>query len=74
MSMMHLAGRSDAAGLARLLMWNMPCHAEHHLYPFIPFRRLADAHARLRGRLAFVQPGYAAWHRDHLRMMRQGTA
>ena len=23
----------------RLLMWNMPFHAEHHLYPFIPFHR-----------------------------------
>ena len=25
----------------RLLMWNMPFHAEHHLYPSIPFHRLA---------------------------------
>ena len=33
----------------RLLMWNMPYHAEHHLYPSIPFHRLADAHGTLRG-------------------------
>ena len=32
----------------RVLMWNMPYHAEHHLYPFIPFHRLADAHGVLR--------------------------
>jgi fatty acid desaturase len=60
--------------LVRLLMWNMPYHAEHHLYPFIPFHRLAEAHALLRERLGFVQPGYAAWHRDHLRAMRQERA
>ena len=28
----------------RLFMWNMPFHAEHHLYPSIPFHALADAH------------------------------
>lgn len=54
----------------RLLMWNMPFHAEHHLYPFIPFHRLAEAHALLRPRLAHVQPGYAAWHRDFLKAIR----
>ena len=46
----------------RVLMWNMPYHAEHHLYPFIPFHRLADAHAVLREKLAYLQPGYARWH------------
>jgi len=48
--------------LVRLLMWNMSFHAEHHLYPSIPFHRLADAHAVVRGRLAVVQHGYIAWH------------
>jgi fatty acid desaturase len=49
-------------GAVRLLMWNMPFHAEHHLYPFIPFHRLAEAHAMLRDRLGHVGEGYAAWH------------
>lgn len=48
--------------LIRLLMWNMPYHAEHHLYPSIPFHRLAEAHARIGGRLGFVQKGYARWN------------
>ena len=48
--------------VVRLLMWNMPYHAEHHLYPSIPFHRLADAHALLRARLGFIQRGYARWH------------
>jgi fatty acid desaturase len=48
--------------VVRLLMWNMPYHAEHHLYPSIPFHRLADAHAALRNRLGFIQRGYMRWH------------
>ena len=52
--------------LLRLLMWNMSFHAEHHLYPSIPFHRLPDAHAAVRGRLAVVQGGYARWHHDYL--------
>jgi fatty acid desaturase len=48
--------------VVRLLMWNMPYHAEHHLYPSIPFHRLAEAHAMLRARLGFVQRGYVRWH------------
>ena len=54
----------------RLLMWNMPYHAEHHLYPSIPFHRLADAHAVLLGRLGFVQRGYVRWHAGLLRQLR----
>ena len=48
--------------VVRLLMWNMPYHAEHHLYPSIPFHRLADAHVMLREKLGFVQPGYVRWN------------
>jgi fatty acid desaturase len=55
-------------GLVRMLMWNMPFHAEHHLYPSIPFHRLPDAHAAIRARLGFVQPGYLRWN---LRFLRQ---
>ena len=46
----------------RLLMWNMPFHAEHHLYPSIPFHRLPDAHVAIRDRLGFVQHGYVRWN------------
>lgn len=46
----------------RLLMWNMPFHAEHHLYPSIPFHRLADAHALIHARLGFLQRGYLRWN------------
>ena len=56
--------------LLRLLMWNMPYHAEHHLYPFIPFHRLVEAHAVVREKLAHVHPGYADWHRGFLARLR----
>lgn len=53
----------------RRLMWNMPFHAEHHLYPSLPFHALAAAHRFLGPSLAEVAPGYLAVHRrflDHL--------
>lgn len=50
----------------RLLMWNMPFHAEHHLYPSIPFHRLPAAHGAVRERLRAVEPGYARWHARYL--------
>jgi fatty acid desaturase len=54
----------------RVLMWNMPYHAEHHLYPFIPFHRLADAHGVLKEKLAYLQPGYARWHAQFVKGLR----
>ena len=44
----------------RLLMWNMPFHAEHHLYPTVPFHQLPALHHYVRGRLRHVAPGYIA--------------
>jgi fatty acid desaturase len=67
----HTGCSADANGLTntrttlaslpvRLLMWNMPFHAEHHLYPAIPFHRLPEAHAKLGDKLAHVASGYVA--------------
>ena len=58
--------------VVRLLMWDMPFHAEHHLYPSIPFHRLGDAHALLRDKLGFVQPGYARFNAGFVRGLRRG--
>ena len=76
----HTGCSQDADGLSntrttltalpvRLLMWNMPFHAEHHLYPAIPFHQLPPAHrviARAPGALA---PGYPAVNREILRAL-----
>jgi fatty acid desaturase len=47
----------------RLLMWNMPYHAEHHLYPAVPFHQLPVLHRRIGDKLANVVPGYPAANR-----------
>jgi fatty acid desaturase len=51
----------------RLLMWNMPFHAEHHLFPAVPFHRLPDLHAEIGDRFAHVAAGYVATNRAVLR-------
>ncbi len=48
----------------RLLMWNMPYHAEHHLYPSIPFHSLPAAHEQLREKFSHVDQGYMQVNRD----------
>ena len=55
--------------LVRLLMWDMPYHAEHHLFPSIPFHRLKDAHVLLRDRLGYLQPGYVRWNWGFVRSL-----
>lgn len=50
----------------RWLMWNMPFHAEHHLYPSLPFHALERAHQQLAPQLTVLAPGYLAVHRGFL--------
>ncbi|HZQ01134.1 MAG TPA: fatty acid desaturase [Reyranella sp.] len=50
--------------IVRFLMWNLPYHAEHHLFPSIAFHNLPEVHRHLRPHLKFVAPGYAATHRE----------
>lgn len=42
----------------RYLIWNIPFHAEHHLYPSIPFYLLPAAHAKLHKHLTHLDSGY----------------
>jgi fatty acid desaturase len=53
-----------AAFPIQLLMWNMPLHAEHHLFPSVPFHRLPALHALIGDRIAHVAPGYVATNRE----------
>ncbi|MBI1311103.1 fatty acid desaturase [bacterium] len=48
----------------RLLMWNMPFHTEHHLYPSIPFHELPRAHQKLKEKLVHLAPSYVAANRE----------
>jgi fatty acid desaturase len=55
---------TTSTALLRFLMWNLPYHAEHHLFPNIAFHHLPEAHRYLRPHLKFVAPGYAGVHRE----------
>ena len=48
-------------------MWNMPFHAEHHLFPSVPFHHLPALHAKIGDRFAHVAPGYIATNREIFR-------
>lgn len=55
----------------RLLMWNMPYHTEHHLYPSIPFYQLPQAHIELKAKLAHLAPSYVAANQVIIRALAQ---
>ena len=42
----------------KLMMWNMSFHAEHHLYPSIPFHALPQAHQELKEHFTVIDRGY----------------
>lgn len=50
--------------VVRFLMWNLPYHAEHHLFPNIPFHRLPEAHVHLRPHLKYVARSYTQVQRE----------
>lgn len=50
--------------LVRLLGWNMPYHAEHHLHPSVPFHALPRLHRQIVDALGHLSPSYRAAHRD----------
>ena len=55
-------------------MWEMPYHAEHHLFPSIPFHRLPQAHALIASRLGYLQPGYVRWNVAFARSLTRKSA
>jgi fatty acid desaturase len=48
----------------RFLMWNMPFHAVHHLYPSIPFHTLPKANQQLSSHFTHVDQGYIKVNRN----------
>jgi fatty acid desaturase len=58
----------------RFLMWNLPYHAEHHLYPSIPFHQLPAAHRILRRHLRVFAGGYIGVQRAIYRRLGASAA
>ncbi|MCH8181647.1 MAG: fatty acid desaturase [Proteobacteria bacterium] len=58
----------------RWLTWNMPYHAEHHAYPWLPFHALPAVHESIRGHIKVTAPGYVAANAEILRTLSKETA
>lgn len=60
--------------LVRFFYWNMPFHAEHHLYPSVPFHALPRLHKeKVREHLAEIAPGVASVHYKILKRLLSRT-
>ena len=51
-------------GWVRLIMWNMPYHAEHHAYPAVPFHALPQLHKELKPELVNDTLSPAQFHKQ----------
>ncbi len=47
----------------KLIMWNMPYHAEHHAFPAIPFHALPDLNKAIEPHLIHKKEGHVDFHR-----------
>ena len=56
----------------RFLMWNMPYHTEHHLYPGVPFYALPNAHSAMTKTRNVTALSYVKFHADYVRALVAG--
>jgi fatty acid desaturase len=52
--------------ISRFIYWNMNYHAEHHMYPMVPYHRLPELHAELRGDFPPPASGFIDAYREIL--------
>ena len=52
--------------IVRFLAWNMPYHAEHHVFPQVPFHKLPELHELTKAHLRQTEPGYATFTRHYV--------
>jgi fatty acid desaturase len=58
--------------LVRFVMWNMPYHVAHHVYPGIPFCALRAAHRAMAPVGSKTATGYAIFHGSYIRALITG--
>ncbi len=51
-----------APKLIKLLMWNMPYHAEHHAYPSVPFHALPSLHEEIKEEVKHKDESHPVFH------------
>lgn len=59
-------------GLVRFLAWNMPYHAEHHVFPNVPFYNLPALHLETKKHLCAVSDGYTEFAKNYIRNLHEG--
>ena len=52
----------NTTSIVKLVMWNMPYHAEHHAYPAVPFHALPDLNKVMAEDLIHNKEGHTAVH------------
>ncbi len=57
--------------LVRALYWNMPYHAEHHLFPSVPYHALPMLHEHVRPHLKEIGPGVLRVHGQILKQIKR---
>lgn len=57
--------------LVHAIAWQMPYHAEHHLFPNLPFHQLPRLHPWVRPHIVLEPRGYVAGQRDIIATLRQ---
>jgi len=55
--------------LVRWFTWNMPYHAEHHVYPTVPFHQLPRLHTLMKTYVSNVEPSYTTFNRLYFKQM-----
>ena len=48
--------------IVRLFFWNANYHAEHHLYPSVPFYNIPKLHQHTKHKIINISPSYLLWH------------
>ena len=52
-------------GFVRWLAWNMPYHAEHHIYPAVPFFKLQEVNELIKSDLFVTSRGYTSFNQAY---------
>jgi fatty acid desaturase len=51
--------------IVRLIMWNMPYHAEHHAFPSVPFHALPALHQAIEAEIVYKDKSHIDFHRSN---------
>ena len=65
---------TETSALVAALAWQMPYHAEHHLFPNVPFHALPKLHGIVGDKVIVESRGYVAGQKDLIRALLSADA